>query len=123
MRVLLAGVLALGAVSLPVNGYAQPDKVAYELQERCGKRAAEVHALHFPDAGNTSEAFHYVNHYNSRLNKCFLVEGDPTLGKIRIYILTDINENRAYGTFDPITCKVDNKNCRTHSLAAQSTVD
>jgi hypothetical protein len=56
MRVLLAGVLALGAVSLPVNGYAQPDKVAYELQERCGKGAAEVHALHFPDAGNTSES-------------------------------------------------------------------
>jgi hypothetical protein len=53
---------------------AEPNKVLYELQERCGKRAAEVFEKDFPDTKTTGVIADYENHYSPRLNKCFIVE-------------------------------------------------
>jgi hypothetical protein len=43
------------------------NKIVYELQERCAKRAAEF----FEHLGNSDGSFE--NHYNSDLNDCFLL--------------------------------------------------
>ena len=98
---------------------AQPDKIViiYQLEEKCGKRAAEIHAAHFPDAADAHNIYDYENHYNTRLNKCFIVETTTTFAKgatIKTIIFSDVNENKGYGTFDPITCEVEGKTC--HSL-------
>jgi hypothetical protein len=113
---LIFGVLLLGMLAAE----AQPDEVAYELQERCGKRAAEVHARHFPDAADPSQAYDYQNHYNTRLNKCFIVESntlhwneDHSQTEIKTILLSDVNENKVYGKFDPITCEVTGKTCHS----------
>ena len=59
---------------------AQPNKE--ELQERCGKLAAEVFAKEWgtgtsnTDYGQTIAD--YRNHYNFRLNKCFYLELSAT---------------------------------------------
>jgi hypothetical protein len=60
-------------MSLCVTSHAQSRKEIYELQERCGKRAAEVFDQDFPkDQRKGLENFE--NHYNVQLNKCFLLE-------------------------------------------------
>ena len=57
---------------------AQPNKEQYELQERCGKRAAEFFAKAWAsEVSNTASGqtrANYENHYNSRLNKCIYLE-------------------------------------------------
>jgi hypothetical protein len=67
-RVLIvAAVLLVGTVS-----HAQPNK------ERCGKQAAEVFAKRWGSGVKNSVAgqsvAEYLNHYNSRLNKCIYLE-------------------------------------------------
>jgi len=51
---------------------AQPNKELYELQERCGKRAAEVFKREYSPA-HGQMTFNYENHYSARLNKCFFI--------------------------------------------------
>jgi hypothetical protein len=49
-----------------------------ELQERCGKRAAEVFAREYSppvlDTDDEKTLFNYENHHSARLNKCFFLE-------------------------------------------------
>ncbi len=59
-------------------------RLKYELQERCGQRAEQVYKDKYGPSPNRS----YENHYNTRLNKCFLLVTDST-GQ---YLL-DVNEN------------------------------
>ena len=59
------------------SGYAEPNKVQYELQERCAKGASEFFQKEYgngiEDNGGGGETYTYfVNHYNARLNKCFI---------------------------------------------------
>ena len=117
----LAALLLVGTAS-----YAQPNKAQYELQERCGKRAAEVFAKEW-DSGVSNTASgqiigNYENHYNSRLNKCFYLEiSNLYEGKapIRSMGLFDLNENREIATYSKIEgdafvyCLVQGKVCRT----------
>jgi hypothetical protein len=98
---------------------AQPDKVAYELQERCGKRAAEIFAHDYPSQPPNGIA-NYENHYNSRLNKCFMLEtstqpvtADGKREVVKIDILADVNENKVYAEFDPISCDVNGRTCHS----------
>src|ERR1700726_2491818 len=64
--------LALGVSSNSAN--AVPDKVQYELQERCAKRAEQIFAKDWPhgspdnSVGYTQRAS-YISHYNASLNK------------------------------------------------------
>jgi hypothetical protein len=105
---------------------AQPNK---ELQERCGRRAADVFQREYspPLDKDGDILFNYENHYSARLNKCFFLEiavpherEKPTSS--RIMRLFDLNENKQYGTFvsgptesTPVTCVVRGKHCRSES--------
>jgi hypothetical protein len=91
-------------------GFAQPNKVEYELRERCGKRAAEVFKAEYsPPVANTDEGqilFNYRSHYNAALNKCFFLEISQTIAyrakpqySATMYRLYDINDNKEYGSF------------------------
>jgi len=126
ISVAIAGLLCFSAY---VSG--QPNKQSYELQERCGKRAAEVFEREYGPVSNTEDGqtlFNYENHYSERSKKCFFLEiamsyereeGKPASKIMRLF---DINENKEYGTFvsgptegTPVTCVVRGKNCRSES--------
>jgi hypothetical protein len=74
MRTLM---LALALASLAATAVAEPNKELYELQERCGKRAAEFFGREYGN-GTTTIAdgsrllANFENHYNGKLNKCFV---------------------------------------------------
>jgi len=72
-----ATIFILGGVSLVGSGHAASNKEDYELQERCGKRAAELFNLEFGNGiSNTKEGQYitdYRNHYSKKLNKCFVL--------------------------------------------------
>jgi hypothetical protein len=108
---------------------AQPNK---ELQERCGKRAAEVFAREYSppvlDTDDEKTLFNYENHHSARLNKCFFLEiamsyereeGKPGSKIMRLF---DLNDNKEYGTFvsgptesTPLACVVRGKSCQSES--------
>jgi hypothetical protein len=109
---------------------AQPNKELYELQERCGKRAAEVFNREYGPGSNTKGEqirFNYENHYSARLNKCFFLEIAVSYEKekstsSKIMRLFDLNDKRQYGTFvsgptesTPLTCVVRGKSCQSES--------
>jgi hypothetical protein len=121
----LVALLLFGTVA-----HAQPNKEQYELQERCGKRAAEVFARDWPSGvSNTASGqtrANYENHYNSRLNKCIYLEisnsfqrGEPPFRLMRLF---DLNENREIATYMKsegdafaFLCSVQDKGCRTEA--------
>ena len=123
ISVAIAGLLCFSA-----HVSAQPNKDLYELQERCGKRAAEVFDREYGSDKNGQTLFNYENHYSERFKKCFFLEiamsyereeGKPASKIMRLF---DINENKEYGAFvggptesTPVTCVVRGKNCRSES--------
>jgi hypothetical protein len=107
--------------------WAEPNAVLYQLQERCGKTAAEVFRRDYENVtikGAENWHFNYQAHYNAHLNKCFLLlistfnENDNV---IQSYYLSDLFENREYGTFSQSTkigvfeCNVLNTVCSSSS--------
>jgi hypothetical protein len=98
---LIIAALAIGC--LPVH--SQSRKEIYELQERCGKTAAEMFDRDFPkDDRKGLEVFE--NNYNASLNKCFLLEENTMItrdqGKTytsKLLTLIDVNGNKVYGSF------------------------
>ena len=100
---------------------AQPNKELYELQELCGKRAAEVFEREYsPRIANTKDVqwrYNYENHYNARLNKCFfLVTYELWRPKSEKSMrLIDLNENKEYGNYSAtdthLICVVRGKGC------------
>jgi hypothetical protein len=67
MRPFISSAIA-GLVCFSTYVSAQPNKQLYELQERCGKRAAEVFAREYNPAVAKTEhgqmMFNYENHYS-----------------------------------------------------------
>ena len=57
---------------------AEPNKVLYELQERCGKQASETFQKEWgANVVNTKDGqtlANFENHYNAHLNKCIYLE-------------------------------------------------
>jgi hypothetical protein len=118
--------LALAGSCLAGIAHAQPDKVLYDLQERCGKRAAEAfqkewgtHIINQKDGYMMAD---YENHYSPRLNKCFYLQKSNAFGKgtsVESLDLYDLNENKQLGSF--VTgaptgieqCQVQGKTCRS----------
>jgi 5'-3' exonuclease len=110
------------AIGIAMQASATPNKEAYELQERCGKRAEEIFLRYFGNNGiqttkDGQTITAYRNHYNSKLNKCFVVTSStnsPNKDKKQkpsIYeVLSDVDENRDYGTFFKFT--TDSKICQ-----------
>jgi hypothetical protein len=120
--------------SMPISVHAAPDKVQYELQERCGKRAEQIFSRDWPHGspdnsmGYTQTAT-YQSHYNPALNKCFMLETSNAYDKSRptvMKVLLEVNSNRQYGQFSgdqpggkssglsPI-CNFGQKSCRSES--------
>jgi hypothetical protein len=121
--VVAAALLLVGTAT-----HAQPNKEQY-VQERCGKRAAEVFAKRWGSGvSNTASGqtiANYENHYNSRLNKCIYLEiantynaGLPSFMWMKLF---DLNENREIAVYsrgegDASTfCLVQAKWCQTEA--------
>jgi hypothetical protein len=115
-------ILALAAVTLcvfTVTADAQSRSEIYELQEKCGKRAEQLFEKDFPlDQRQGLESFE--NHYNVRLNRCFMLEQNTmflkTEGKSiaeKILILIDVNDNKPLGSFEPLGCDVQDRKCNS----------
>jgi hypothetical protein len=116
-------------------GRADADKVIYELQEKCGKAASELFKKEYGNGGWTTIAgdkgmASYTNHYNVKLNKCFILlrtiiidkgKGDDRGDMFVAKTLSDINENKEYGSFSkfqkerPSYCKVVEKQCNSEA--------
>lgn len=131
-RILLRVLFFIGiSFSLFANTYAASIEEQYELQERCSKRAEELfkkecgNYIVSNEAGTTMS--NYTNHYNRKLNKCFILVTQTSIPKdkeamekwgVSTYkTLWDINENKLYGSFfkfskDGLTdCEVLGKHC------------
>src|SRR5262249_25259213 len=93
------------------NCFAEPNKVQYELQERCGRQARDIFEKDWKGGGivNTQDGqiiATFENHYNPTLNKCFYLLTSTSYLTKRTQastnvslILLDVNENREIGEF------------------------
>ena len=90
-----------------VIGCSDNRKVDYQLQEQCGKRSDD----YCKNCNSDSES--YKNHYNKKLNKCFILVMKGENGKL----LMDVNERKQYGFFfsnkDDFFCDVLDKSCKS----------
>jgi hypothetical protein len=120
-RVLVvAAALLVGTVS-----HAQPNR----LQERCGKQAAEVFAKRWGSGVKNSVAgqsvAEYLNHYNSRLDKCIYLEiintfkaGLPSFMWMKLFDPNENGEIAVYSKGEGATstfCLVQAKWCGTEA--------
>ena len=109
---------------------AQAQTEKYDLQERCGKFAAEVFAKEWGTGFSKTDNGHtiadYRKHYNFRLNKCFYLElstTEPRSGDERPFSssrLFDLYESTEIGTYqqlgdEVVSCDVQGKECQSVS--------
>jgi hypothetical protein len=112
---------------------ASPNKIAYELKERCGEKTQSEFRREFgkgiekTDAGLTIHG--YLNHYNGRLNACIYLlithgttkDADEKKARFVMETLFDFNENREIGSYYKLdgdslpVCNVDGKVCGTRA--------
>jgi hypothetical protein len=120
MRLLIAFATT---VSMSAAAAAEPAEL-YQLQLQCVKNAAEVFAKDYGNGTDDGYSFNYQAHYNAHQNRCFFLlistfnENDNV---IQSYYLSDLFENREYGTFSQSTkigvfeCNVLNTVCSSSS--------
>lgn len=96
--------------TLPMLARGAPDAVQYELQERCGRHAAETfrreRKTNLVKDKDGQTLANYRSHYSPKLNKCFYLEmsnhwapgktNQPPTDLLRLY---DLHENKEYGTY------------------------
>jgi hypothetical protein len=118
MRKVLILLVTLGVFFFNI-AHAASVKEQYELQEHCkksvdawfqekwgGKNFHEnkVKRHHPPGSDILLRYVTYQNHYNRKLNKCFVLEQVTTnlknISHYDTYTLFDINENKIYGEFN-----------------------
>jgi hypothetical protein len=115
----VAAVTLTIAIALATAGQAQadPDKAAYELSERCGKSAEQFFANSGFKAGyskddniNVATIAGFENHYNSHVNKCFILITSQTMDDKKTPLqvtkhweLYDVNDNRLMTSFYCLT--------------------
>ena len=101
---LLVGLLA------STGAYSAPDKVAYELQERCGNATKAEFNKSWGETGvvslkTSTMVANYSNHYNTKLNKCYYLlstsvsDNSPNSISIDTKALFDFNENISLGEY------------------------
>lgn len=108
---------------LPLNVYSSSIREDYDLSDKCGKRCEEIYHKTYNngviETGKNTLFYDYENHYNKKLNKCFMLireEGTITGTK---KALTDIQENKTYGhvrknkDYKIILCWVLDKKCQS----------
>ncbi len=113
------------------NSYAASIKDEYELQERCGKTARGFIKLGYGNGVSKTrdgqQETAYVNHYNKKLNKCFVIislsnyvleKDHPEYVKSFVKTLLDVNENKEYGKYindyqpqKMLMCEVEGRHC------------
>ena len=83
-------------------------KTEYDLQERCGKRAEEIYKKDWGKVGvinhkDYQEIGSFTNHYNKKLNKCFILTSSQQYWTNHTYKenyeLWDINDNKLNGSY------------------------
>jgi hypothetical protein len=131
--------LLLVAILILVNGfnllfiehcYADSNKAEYELQERCGNKADKWFKAEFGNGYKSDKdgqwLYNYQNHYNKKLNKCFItftsthLPNDKKMKGFMSKQLFDINENKEYGGYaaptgamKPMQCVVQDTYCNS----------
>ena len=119
---LLAFAILISAGSVVVWAtVAQAQTEKYDLQERCGKFAAEVFAKEwgtgFSTSANGQTITDYRNHYNFRLNKCFYLELSTIepLSSSRLFDLYERTEIATYQQLgdEVVSCDVQGKECHS----------
>ena len=115
---------------LPQNTYSSSKEEDYKLQERCGKYCDEmfrkVYGNGLTSDENSSIISGYQNHYNKKLNKCFILitsKDYPKDKKTDVLLMKniyDFNENKEYGSFSkfrkdvtPSDCNISEKTCNS----------
>ena len=82
----------------------------YELQDKCKKSSEELFNREWKNIEHSS----YQNHYNKKLNKCFIVVKHFDANEVYLY---DVNENNIYGGFqkyeNSTKCYVLEKKCNS----------
>ncbi|MBP7528736.1 MAG: hypothetical protein KA801_12460 [Syntrophorhabdaceae bacterium] len=131
-KVILSLLLFFLLVLFPNYDHAGSIKQEYELQERCGKRAAEVFKEHYGEGFEKGSLSNYTCHYNRKLNRCFMLlttiiyskieKGEMDLGVFTDKGLWDINENKAFGHYSAFSkapktmdCNVLEKGCHSEN--------
>jgi hypothetical protein len=104
-----------------------------ELQAQCGKWSQEYFNKEYSNGiinGGDGERLisNYTNHYNKKLNKCFILitstefirNMENKIESIRVKTLFDLNENKEYGSLiqfennnKPINCRILEKYCNS----------
>jgi hypothetical protein len=120
--------LALAAMCVLVSSTAwgQPDKVIYELKERCGRQAAETFnkewGSNVVNSKDGQTVANFENHYNARLNKCFYLEISTTYERdkkpLKSFRLFDLLDNKEYATFIEgflMHCQVGDRFCTSEA--------
>jgi hypothetical protein len=109
-------VVVVGGIS---KADAQSRKEVYELQERCGRRAEQIFEKDFP-ANDRKGLETFENHYNVRLNKCFILEDNTVFTadagksyKSKLLTLIDVNDNKIFASFSPLNCDIGSTKCRS----------
>ena len=127
----------IGCMSQKTSPYSQngeklseSDKKIYESQEQCEKHAAilfkKEYGKGYEKYKDGSYMSNYTNHYNSKLNKCFIlinityVPNNKEEDALIMKELRDINKNKPYGSLGrfrkqsiPISCSVENRICKS----------
>ena len=105
-------------------------KEEYELQDKCGQRTSEFFKKEYGNGIDNSKdgimMSGYQNHYNKKLNKCFILitsKDHPKDKKMDVLLMKniyDFNENKEYGSFSkfrkdvtPSDCNVLEKTCNS----------
>lgn len=109
---IIAATLCLFAGMGVSHTVAAVDKAQYEMQERCGRRAAEMFEKEYGTGFETTDSGYirttYSNNYNSVFNKCYMRIQNTTHGKekpgtspptfdVISLELRDINANKLIG--------------------------
>lgn len=97
------------AVVAMVAADANPDRVGYQLADRCAKSSEAIFESKYSAMGNGGVYASFQNHYNPKLNGCFMVITTVSFTNQykthRILLeLLNVNENRELGQF---TCRGD----------------
>lgn len=129
---LLIGLLFIMPNISSAAGQNLDRKQVYELQVQCGKQAEEVFKQWYPsspwqDKDGSQNMVNFNNHYNKKLNKCFILTGHTSLGKkdgkfskFDRKELSEIIEHKDFGAYSQlddalVECNVLNKTCKSES--------
>jgi hypothetical protein len=115
-RVFLSILIVFFTITIVGCNFQNLTKEQYELQDKCEKQCeiwSKSYQQKYP-----GDKFTYKDHYNKRLNKCFIL---VKYSKSQLKSLRNINENKIYGSFfskqdsKTVICNVLEKKCNSEA--------